>query len=369
MKALLLTLLMTTAALAQPVVGPEVTTPPLTALGDISLAPQSGGFVVAWEQAGRIYAGHLDATLHLTGALLELPRVNPPTQASSPAIASNGTSVLVAWHERGLGYADSTSVAVLSADAQTLRRGPLSINLTTAAPLATSVNGKYIVYTGDLRYRYNENLDVEAGEFIAHNRSAALGPNGDVATMKESTNGLSCVPICFGRPCQGGPVPDCIGTATVVFSLPSRVSTSVYAFRIPGNTVLPDPFALHPPLIAPNGQSFVGLVQLQEKTDIWLFGNIEQLTLPVLVRGDTAVAGNGQDVLIVWNAPPLLGMIVHADGTSSATFPIASAGYLPKVIALSSNEFAVVYRTDVGTQSAFAGRIIRINPVKHRGIR
>src|SRR6476659_11249702 len=89
MKALLLTLFVTTAALAQPVVGPEVTTPPLTALGDISLAPQSDGFVVAWEQAGRIYAGHLDATLHLTGALFELPRVNAPTQASSPAIAGN----------------------------------------------------------------------------------------------------------------------------------------------------------------------------------------------------------------------------------------------------------------------------------------
>ena len=92
MKALLLTLFVTTAALAQPVVGPEVTTPPLTALGDISLAPQSDGFVVAWEQAGRIYAGHLDATLHLTGALFELPRVNAPTRAYRTGLRRSATS-------------------------------------------------------------------------------------------------------------------------------------------------------------------------------------------------------------------------------------------------------------------------------------
>src|SRR5260221_12713770 len=72
-KALFFALFLASAAFAQPVVGPEVTTPPLEGLGDFSLAPQRDGFVLAWEQAGRINAGHLDARLHLNASPPPLP--------------------------------------------------------------------------------------------------------------------------------------------------------------------------------------------------------------------------------------------------------------------------------------------------------
>ena len=358
------------AAFAQPVVGPEVSTPPLEGLGEASLAPQHDGFVLAWEQAGRIYAGHLDATLHLTASPLQLPLFDAAATAILPAVASNGTSVLVVWHERRPGYDEWTYLALLSADAQTLLRGPKAVNFTKDAPLAMSVNGKYIVYTGDLRYRYNENLETESGDFIKHELAAALGPNGDVATVKESANGsFSCFPVCFFHPCNS-PLPDCSVTATVVYTLPSRLSTSVYKFTIPANTALPDPFVSRPPLIAPNGESFVGLVQLKNRTDISLFGNIGPFTLPVIVAGDAALAGNGQDVLLVSSLQTMTGMIIHSDGTTSAPFQIASTGYNPKVVAINSNEFVVLYRVNVNSQkSELAGRIVRLQPGKQRGVR
>lgn len=369
-KALFFAFFITTAALAQPVVGPEVMTPPLIGLGDVSLAPQHDGFVLAWEQAGRIYAGHLDATLHLTASPLQLPLFDAAATAILPAVASNGTSVLVAWHERRPGYDEWTYVALLSADAQTLLRGPQAINPTKDAPLAMSVNGKYIVYTGDLRYRYNESLETESGDFIKHELAAALGPNGDVATVKESANGsFSCFPVCFFHPCDS-PLPDCSVTATVVYTLPSRLSTSVYRFTIPANTALPDPFASRPPLIAPSGQSFVGLVQLKNRTDISLFGNIDPFTLPVIVADDAALAGNGQEVLLVSTGQTLTGMVIHSDGTTSAPFPIAATGFNPKVVAINSNGFAVLYHVNVDSQhSVLAGRIIRLQSGRSRAVR
>jgi hypothetical protein len=369
-KALFFALFITSAALAQPVVGPEVTTPPLEGLGDFSVAPQRDGFAFAWEQAGRINAGHLDATLHLTANPLQLPLFDSAATALLPAVASNGTSVLVVWHERRPGYLESAYLALLSADAQTLLRGPQAINLTKDAPLAMGVNGKYIVYNGDLRYRYNENLETESGDFIKHELAAALGPNGDVATVNESASGsFSCVGACFGHPCSG-PLPDCSVTATVVFALPSKVNTFAFTFTIPANTVLPDPFASRPPAIAPNGDSFAGLVRLRDRTDISLFGDIERFTLPGIVPVDAALAGNGRDVLLVSTGQTLTGMVIHADGTTSAPFPIAATGYNPKVVAINSNEFAVLYRIAVDAQpSLLAGRIISLQPSRGRAVR
>src|ERR1700756_4689438 len=119
MKALLLAFLFAATAAAQPVVGPEVISSPIEALDDFAVAPEHDGFVLAWTAAGHLYTGHLDSTLHLTGTPLLVPLVDPRTAAVTPAIASDGTSVMVAWHERHVGWAEFTYVAILSADAET----------------------------------------------------------------------------------------------------------------------------------------------------------------------------------------------------------------------------------------------------------
>ncbi|HEX3110448.1 MAG TPA: hypothetical protein VHU41_15235, partial [Thermoanaerobaculia bacterium] len=69
---------------AQPVVGPEVTSAPMDGVGQFALAPQRDGFILAWEQNGRIHVGPLDSALQLQGGALELPISEAGRNASSP---------------------------------------------------------------------------------------------------------------------------------------------------------------------------------------------------------------------------------------------------------------------------------------------
>ena len=214
MKALVLAFLLATSAAAQPVVGPEVTSSPIANLDDYALAPQRDGFVFAWTAAGHLYASQLDPSLHAVAAPFQLPLDDPAASATVPAIASDGTSVLIAWHERRAGYGELTYIALLSADARTLIKGPVTMNFTKDAPFLTSVGGKYVIYTGDLRYVLNENLDTEAGEFISRDLAGALTRSGDVGTVKASANApFNCPRACFGHPCST-PFPDCTVTST-----------------------------------------------------------------------------------------------------------------------------------------------------------
>ncbi|HEX3580915.1 MAG TPA: hypothetical protein VH087_04075 [Thermoanaerobaculia bacterium] len=183
MKTLLFTLLLATSAVAQPVVGPEVASAPLPSLGDFAVAPQRDGFVIAWEQGGRIYAGQLDSSLHLTAAPLELPVTDSRAVASSPAIASDGTTVLVAWHE--LMISETNAVALLTPDAQLLLRGPQQLNVSPKPPLATTSNGRYVVYSDELRYGFNDALERVSFDSIPRAMSAAISTTGDVATASE----------------------------------------------------------------------------------------------------------------------------------------------------------------------------------------
>ena len=369
MKYLFLFLL-SVSALAQPVVGPEVVSSPTANLDDYALAPQRDRFVFAWTAAGRLYASQLDPSLHINAAPFQLPLVDPAAAAVLPAIASNGTSVLVAWHERRAGYGELTYIALLSADARTLVKGPVAMNITKDAPFLTSAGGKYVIYTGDLRYVLNENLDTEEGEFIPRNLAGALTRSGDVGTVKASANApFNCPRACFGRPCSG-PFPDCTVTSTVTFMLGGAVSTAQYDFTVAPNTTLPDPFLTSPPVIGSNGDSVVGLVQVANRTDFFFVGTPVEFTLPLNVLGETAVAGNGTDALLVWTTPSLTGAIVHPDYTASAPFPIAPRGAQPKVVSINSTSFVVVYRVDLDSgNAAIAGRIVQLQAAKRRGIR
>lgn len=370
MKSLLLALLFSVSALAQPVVGPEVTSAPLANLDDYAITPQRDGFVLAWTAEGRPFAAHLDGTLHVTAPPLDLPLLDPAASAVLPAVASNGTSVLVIWHERRRGYGETAFMAVLSADARTLVKGPQLLNFTTNAPMATTVNGKYVVYSGDMRYVFNENLDTEAGAFISRNLGATLTGNGEVATVTESSSGhFDCHQVCYYW-CPVPPTPSpCTATSTVTFLFDSAFNAFTYSFLIPPNSSSADPFVASPPVLAPNGDSYAGLVQLPGRTDLYPRPS-EQVTLPVPVLGQTALAGNGSDVLLVWTTAHLTGIVRRGDGTISEPFTIAPAGFQPKVVSINSNDFAVLYRTDFDPQhSSIVARIVHLQTPRRRGIR
>lgn len=364
MKMFLLSLLVAATAAAQPVVGPEVRSAAIENLDDYAIAPQRDGFVLAWTANGRLFAGHLDSSLQITAPPLTVPLFDPAAAAALPAIASNGTSVFVAWHERRAGFGETAYMALLSADARTFVRGPQPINITKDGPLATSVNGEYVLYTGDLRYVYDENLDTEDGQFISRNLGAALDEGGTVATVDESGSGFDCRQFCFFLPCSAQPN-TCRGTSTVTFLFGTTPYAASYYFIIPGNTQAGDPLRTSPPIIAPNGDSFAGLVRLPDRADIFFSQPLQQIAVPVVFFGVPALAGNGDDVLIVWPRGPLTGMVVHSDGTMSAPFPIASEGYQYKVVSISSNDFLVMYRID----SVIAGRIVHLQTPKRRGAR
>ncbi|HEX3580914.1 MAG TPA: hypothetical protein VH087_04070 [Thermoanaerobaculia bacterium] len=138
MKSLLLALLVSVSAFAQPVVGPEVASAPLANLDDYAIAPQRDGFVFAWTAEGRLFASHLDPSLHVSAPPFQLPQIDPEGTAVMRAIASNGTSVLVAWHERRAGYSEHAFIALLTADAQTLVKGPVTSTSSTPATCGTS---------------------------------------------------------------------------------------------------------------------------------------------------------------------------------------------------------------------------------------
>jgi hypothetical protein len=261
-------------------------------------------------------------------------------------------------------------MALLSADAQTLVKGPQLLNITKDAPLAMSVNGRYVIYTGDLRYVFTENLDTVAGEFISRNLAGALTRSGDVGTVKASADApFNCPRACFGRPCST-PFPDCVVTSTVSFTLGSAVTSGQYSFNVAANTTMADPFLVRPPIIGPNGDSAAGVVQVQNATDFYFVGTPVRFTLPLTVLGETAVAGNGTDALLVWTAPSLTGAIIHPDFTTSAPFPISRMGAQPKVVNISSTAFAVVYRLDLDSgNAAIAGRIVQLQAAKRHGIR
>lgn len=357
MKAFLFALLLATSAGAQLVVGPEVLSTPIDRLGDIALAPQRGGFVVAWEAAGRIYAGHLDDALQATGPILTLPLSDPQASATSPAIATNGSTVLVAWQEH---HPDVNVVATLNADASVLLYGPHRLNSSVAPPVAGVADGTYVVYS-NVEYRLNDALESDSPAVIPPGMTAAISSEGTVATATQDQNGaFSCVN--FGG--WGGG--DCNPSVNYTFWVPSgKIVKKDNLFVKQGGS-----FSSLPPIAGPNGSAFTALLRRSDKTQVLLFDSAIRLTstLPVTIMTPAAIAGNGSDILIVWTGQ---GLILHSDGSVSQPFVIGpnSLGN-PHVVAAGSNEFVVFYTVDTApNQKAIAGRVIHLQLSKKRATR
>jgi len=356
MKALLFALFVANSALAQPIVGPELTTPPVDRGGDIAIAAQRDGYVVAWSTAGHILAGHLDSTLQLTDPPLDIDLGNAAGFPTSLSIATNGESVLVEWLETKP-YASGIHAATLSGDARTVRHTPELVELGSPAAVVAGVTGRFyeIIWPAH-SFVYDDDLVLRETASVANWTAAAFSVRGDAALGDvRDVSGL-CWGACAYR------------VYRVSFTTPWGTAHWDYT---PWPPVLYGPNPVRNALIAPHGDFFVAVIQTTLTdgfvTEITPEATSHEWKLDRLTPSVNAIGGNGSDVLLVWSQP-LRGMLLHADGTASALFSISSDGYSPKIIAANSNEFVVVYRYDIDAQhSTIAGRIIQLQPSKRRG--
>lgn len=366
MKTFLLTLFVTISALGQPVIGPEVTSVPMDGVGNFTLAPQQDGFVVAWEQNGRIHVGHLDSALQLEGGALELPVSSAGRIASSPSVATNGTTALITWHEWLFGQPDVNVVAAVRTGALSLLSGPQKLDAATTPAIAAWGGSSYVVYSAGYQYRVTEALDVSVARGWFAAMSAAVSAGGNVATATDD-QGSQLMCFHFGGWGSNG---DCTPQLTYTFAVESGKVEVTYSLTVKVGTSV----TLPTPIVAANGASFTALVRLPAQTDVVFFDDIlrKRTTLPVTILADAAIAGNGGDVLTVWTGPQqLTGILTHGDGSVSKPFDISNGAIdLPHVVATGSNTFVVFYRISLGSNVwALAGRVIHLQPSKQRAIR
>jgi len=154
MKALLFALFLANSAVAQPVVGPEVLSTPIEALGDVALAARQGGFVIAWEAAGHVYVGDLDSTLQLEGGVVELGATDAGRVISGLSLATNGASALVAWHEHRFTVQEDTNVAAtVLTNPVSLLQSPQMLTRGVTPPVVTWDGASYVVYSAGYQLR------------------------------------------------------------------------------------------------------------------------------------------------------------------------------------------------------------------------
>ncbi|HEX3110447.1 MAG TPA: hypothetical protein VHU41_15230 [Thermoanaerobaculia bacterium] len=367
MKTLLLALLVATSAAAQPVVGPEVKSATLPAVGDAALLPHGSGYLIAWSEADRINVAHLDATLQATDAPFSVLLPPPSAQPTFVTLASNGSSILVVWKEKPAGYADSTFAATLTEDAKTLLAPPQFLNATPTTPAAGARGDRYELISGDEFRILNEHLETATVDVIPSQLSSALSTAGEVATVTSAVNNRYS--------CQGGQFrfPTCSTLETFTFTAPSVKKSVDVAF---GPTVPDRTPPTHDPFVITDGDHFVGLVVKSSETDVFeLRGDRPGMTWtldPLPLPGIISAAANGSDVLVVWSASAIRGIVLHGDGSTSPPFVIAQyADYnSPKVFVASSDEFIVTYRYSLDAQhSAIAGRVIHVQGGRQRAVR
>ena len=276
--------------LAQPIVGPEVVTPPLAAFGGASIAPIRDGYVIAWSEGGRIRAGHLDSTLHLTGTLLELPLYQFAGSARHPSVATIGTSVLVAWEETGPSF-DGTIIASLSPDVRELIHGPRLLAIAKdEPPVVYAGKGTYSVVQGVVVYTVSESLDAGALSSFPNATSVIVSPIGMVA---------SYVGYQYSSPCADWL---CTKFATIRVETP----TSEYFLHDQYDgyaSLFPLPEAPH---LSATGDALIVtwrsttlrsvIIHADGSTALWPFGNLDAPS-PV-------ITGNGPAALAVWHGTP-----------------------------------------------------------------
>ncbi len=369
MKALLfVAVFAASSVLAQPVVGPEVVSAPIEGLGDVALAPLRDGFVIAWVASNHVYVGKLDSALQLEGCPIELQATEGRRDVSGVSLATNGSSALVAWHEHEYLQFDTNVVATVLADPVSLLQAPRALNRGVTPAAVTWDGASYVVYSGGIQFRLTDTLDASVVRGWTDGTTSAVSNDGSVAlASRDGDPQLRCVCFnIFNGVCN---TDDCRFPVTYTFTLQSGTIRTLYVVPVKYNTTV----SLLSPIVAANGASFTSLARLPNTTDVHVFDDAadKRTTLPVVILTDAAIGGNGSDVMVVWAGPPLMGIVVHADGTVTEPFAIDDGSIdEPHVVAAGSNAFVIFFRVDAGSgQKALAGRVIHLQPSRQRAIR
>lgn len=353
-KAFFFSLFLAASAAAQPFVGPEVASPPITRLTDFTLAPLRDGYLLAWAQPGHLFVGRLDSSLQANTSPLDIPLSTPSSEAASLVIATNGASALLAWNET-IFPMKVTYAATIRTDEPALLAGPLGMDYLAPVLTAGVKDGKFELATGNRLLTLTDRLSTESVTIIDSFLTAAAAELGDLGTVTQKTT-LKCTGA-FGI------FPNCSTTYTYTFSSP----------------VFHRDFALQTnpsrdPIVAADGDHFVGLLAEKTQTHVvemaptvpsgdWL--------LPPLVNSQlVALAGNGKDVLLVSANDLLNGQLLELYDAVSPRFVIASGRFgTPKAFATSSSEFVVTYTREVPGGVVLAGRKIQLQRNRQRAAR
>jgi len=348
MNAVLLALLLSVA-------GPE-TSIAVGDLGDLALVPVRDGFVIAWSDGPRIYAEQLDANLQPANAPFSFPLV-VPSSVSSLALASNGTSVLVTWHEVRGPNVEAQYAAILDSGARSIVAGPLFMLMSTQPAVAGVKDGKYRVVVASQAWTLDDHLAIESTDVLPDGSSAAFSPAGEMGVANRTTS-VKCQSGGFGMPWQA-----CNYDEAVTFTAPAGRSRFSFQWRtfLQNNQWLvkeTDPL-LRPPLIGPHGAGFVGAVVTADGAKVCEVrdgGRTWTTAMPLL-----AIAGNGNDVLAIWRES--LGLRVMFLGNEP--FTLSDDGDVPKIVPAGSNAFVVLFRRG----SSIVARKVTVQAPRGRAVR
>jgi hypothetical protein len=341
-------------ALLLSVAGPEASIP-VRDLGDLALVPVRGGFIMAWSDGPRIYTEQLDANLQATKAPFSFPLV-VPSSVTSLALASNGTSVLVTWHEaRGVNL-DAQYAAILDPGVQSILAGPLFTSTGTQPAAAGVKDGKYRLLAGGQVWTLNERLRIESVDFLTDTVAAAFSAAGEMGVMNEKQSS-NCSSGGFGMPWESCDFDEAVTFIAPAgrfgFSFQWHTSTTAGQKLVTGTQPV-----LRPPLIAPNGDGFVGaLVTATASTvcEVRDGGRMWTVARPLL-----AIAGNGAEVLVVWRDSGLRAMFLDGE-----TFTVSDDGDVPKIVPAGSNAFVVLFRRG----SSIVARKVTVQAPRGRAVR
>ncbi|HEX3111098.1 MAG TPA: hypothetical protein VHU41_18495 [Thermoanaerobaculia bacterium] len=348
MNALLFALLLSVS-------GPE-TSIPVHDLGDLALVPVRDGFVIAWSDGPRIYTEQLDANLQATNAPFSFPLV-VPSSVTSLALASNGTSVLVTWHELRASNGEAQYAAILDSGARSIIAGPLFMEVATQPPAAGVKNGKYRVVVASQVWTLDDHLTIDSSDVLPDGSSAAFSPAGEMGIANRTTS-VRCQSGGFGMPWQA-----CNYDEAVTFTAPAGRSGFSFQWRtfLQNNQWLvkeTDPL-LRPPLIGPHGAGFVGAVVTADGakvSEVRDGGRTWTTAMPLL-----AIAGNGNDVLAIWRDS--LGL--RAMFLGNEPFTLSDDGDVPKIVPSGSNAFGVLFRRD----ASIVARKVSVQAPRGRAVR
>jgi hypothetical protein len=357
MRLLVAFLFVTTSVLAQPIATIEK-------LGGYAIAPVRDGFVFAWSDEQHLYVTRLGAAFRpVSSSAKAIGLFSAGATPIPAAIAVDGSSVLVVWQER-FGGLTTNVYAILSQDLATVETPARLIDFSATAPVAGFDGTAYIIAT-DFLYRVHRDGSSALIQPLPNHAIAALNAAGELATGESATN-VTCT----------GAGPGWFTQCTRKDSI--RIATGAFTKQLASSYPVYDEPVQQALTLGPHGRAFVALWRTREATyprpvfvtHVLAFTNSQELASWQLddVGSDFAIAGNGNDVLVVCGSGTLSFRVLHSDGTMTNAIMLAK-GSKPKVIAVDAETFLVTYEVREPNATSVAGKLVRFSPPRTRAVR